>query len=547
MEIGGTGSGPSDTVVDIQDKITTPLISKVSLENESSHSQQAHNLIDDLSPIHTEGDFEESRVHLNRGQGGIASNPELLPSNKRSIQRQRSRRRSHMGFPGTGTFVYSKLRRSMDVAPQTFPSFTPTAGEEKPSTPGWCSPKSDLLAIADLFISSFLNILLVCIPLGIIADKLNWGPVCVFSLNFCGIIPLALMLGEVTEDLALRFGQVIGGLINATFGNVVELILSLVALQKGLFEVVQMSLLGSILSNMLLVLGCCFLFGGIYYHQQNFNQIANKVCNSLLFLSVIALVIPSALSFAQENSTTEQHRELEILYLSRGVAVLLAIIYICYLTFQLGTHNDLFSEEEGDHKHKSNNNNNNNDSNQNVDNDQENKKLSDSFKSSKRTESKEEAEDIPQFSLLAATFLLAAISVLVAVASEYLTDAINDLGTTSGVSQKFLSIIILPIAGNACEHLTAVIVAMKNKMDLSLGVAIGSSIQIAIFVIPVVVLVGWGTGKDMTLQFDTLGVISLTIAVIHANFITLDGVSNWLMGLELISTFLIIAFAFWFR
>eukprot|EP01023_Acetabularia_acetabulum_P031256 TRINITY_DN29392_c0_g1_i2.p2 TRINITY_DN29392_c0_g1~~TRINITY_DN29392_c0_g1_i2.p2 ORF type:complete len:163 (-),score=30.87 TRINITY_DN29392_c0_g1_i2:260-748(-) len=117
MEIGGTGSGPSDTVVDIQDKITTPLISKVSLENESSHSQQAHNLIDDLSPIHTEGDFEESRVHLNRGQGGIASNPELLPSNKRSIQRQRSRRRSHMGFPGTGTFVYSKLRRSMDVAP----------------------------------------------------------------------------------------------------------------------------------------------------------------------------------------------------------------------------------------------------------------------------------------------------------------------------------------------------------------------------------------------------------------------------------------------
>eukprot|EP01024_Parvocaulis_polyphysoides_P063574 TRINITY_DN734_c1_g1_i1.p1 TRINITY_DN734_c1_g1~~TRINITY_DN734_c1_g1_i1.p1 ORF type:complete len:513 (-),score=72.53 TRINITY_DN734_c1_g1_i1:254-1711(-) len=476
--------------------------------------------------------FEESSIQVNRIRSGVESNPELFSATPiRGFQKQnsRSRRASHLGVPGTGTFVYTKMRRSADMLPQNFPSNSSHGNSDKGvSSPGWCSPKSDLLAIKDLFISSILNVLLICIPLGAVAEKLHWGPVSVFSLNFCGIIPLALILGEVTEDLALRFGEVIGGLINATFGNVVELILSLVALQKGLYQVVQMSLLGSILSNMLLVLGCCFLFGGVYYHQQNFNQVANKVCNSLLFLSVIALVIPSALSYAQADSTSSKHLEFEILYLSRGIAILLAIIYICYLTFQLYTHQDLFHDEGGADK-------------------QEKEDGTEKVGQNGGEKVVEENEEQPQLSLVAAVILLAAISVLVAIASEFLTDAINDLGSDSGVSQKFLSIIILPIAGNACEHLTAVIVAMKNKMDLSIGVAIGSSIQIAIFVIPVVVLVGWATDKEMTLQFDTLGVISLTIAVIHANFITLDGVSNWLMGLELISTFLIIAFAFWFR
>eukprot|EP01025_Chloroclados_australasicus_P065646 TRINITY_DN8943_c0_g3_i1.p1 TRINITY_DN8943_c0_g3~~TRINITY_DN8943_c0_g3_i1.p1 ORF type:complete len:601 (-),score=50.05 TRINITY_DN8943_c0_g3_i1:230-2032(-) len=515
------------TVVEIheQDEKSTeksevPLVTKVGLRGDSSKWANAR-------ALGASGSYRETEVVHSTSFPRTKSSPEC-DMGQRVLRKNRSRRGSKIAIPGTGTMVYHReMRRSLE-GQMSFKRSSKTGSTssetEIVSPPGWFSPFSDLLAVRDLFLSSFLNILLLCIPLGVIADKVNWGPVAVFTLNFCGIIPLALMLGEVTEDLALRFGDVIGGLINATFGNVVELILSIVALQKNLYEVVQLSLLGSILSNMLLVLGCCFLFGGVYYRQQSFNQVANKVCNTLLFLSVIALVVPSALTFAQSDPDSS-YEHFEILRISRVTAVMLAALYICYLVFQLYTHRDLFAEDSNSKQKK-----------------QENEATS-------QGQGQEEAgeEEIPELSLVTAMLLLAGISIVVAIASEYLTDAIDALGTNGGVSRKFLSIIILPIAGNACEHLTAVIVAMKNKMDLSLGVAIGSSIQIAIFAIPVVVLVGWFTDKDMTLEFDSLGVISLTVAVIHANFITLDGVSNWLMGLELITTFLIIAVAFWFR
>eukprot|EP01025_Chloroclados_australasicus_P022131 TRINITY_DN22984_c0_g1_i2.p2 TRINITY_DN22984_c0_g1~~TRINITY_DN22984_c0_g1_i2.p2 ORF type:complete len:267 (-),score=10.92 TRINITY_DN22984_c0_g1_i2:812-1612(-) len=265
---------------------------------------------------------------------------------------------------------------------------------------------------------------------------------------------------------------------------------------------------------MLLVLGTCFFLGGIYYRQQRFSQTVNKVQTSLLFLSCIALIIPDTIRALQEDPDTILAENMK--NLSRIIAILLFLMYICFMVFQLGTHRFLFS----DLSHVKN-------------------------EETQRAEEPEEPEE-PALSIGAALIILTIISVLVAFISEYLIAALEELTKTQSVSQKFLSIILLPIAGNASEHLTAVFVAAKNKMDLSVGIAIGSSIQIAMFVLPVIVLFGWAIGKDLTLEFDGFGVLALTFSVIHTSFVAGDGVSNWLMGLELIATFLIIAIAFWF-
>ncbi|KAK9808608.1 hypothetical protein WJX72_000497 [[Myrmecia] bisecta] len=373
-----------------------------------------------------------------------------------------------------------------------------TIDNDEPA-PGLISPKSDATAIFHLFTTSYMNILLLCVPLGIAAHFFNWGAYATFILNFCALIPLALVLGEVTEDLALRFGETIGGLLNATFGNVVEMILSIAALTKGLYTVVAASLLGSILSNLLLVLGFCFLCGGTKYKQQSFNIQINKACCSLLFMACIALVIPTA---AKSLFTDEQLTEKSIIEVSRGTAIILALMYMCYLFFTLKTHASGPDEET--------------------------------------------ASDKPSLSLVAALGTLGGITVVVAAASEFLTGALEEVSKQSGLSEAFLGLIVLPIAGNACEHITAVFVAIKNKMDLAIGVALGSSIQIGVFVIPVVVVVGWGIGRPFALDFDPFIVLVLTLSVIHAYFVSSDGNSNWLLGVELIGVYVLISLLYFF-
>lgn len=372
-----------------------------------------------------------------------------------------------------------------------------TLEREDSEPPGLFSPKSDAKAIWAMITASWMNLLLFAIPVGIVAGMRGMNATLVFVSNFLSLIPLALILGEVTEDLAVRFGDTIGGLLNATFGNVVEMILSIAALQKGLYTVVATSLIGSILSNLLLVLGMCFLFGGIKHKQQTFNALANKVSSSLLFLACIAVIIPStAKVFYGEKIITEA----TLFNLSHAIAILLIGMYCCYLFFQLKTHVDCFTGEAN--------------------------------------------EDEPGLSLSGALSLLTIITLIVAVASEFLTGAIEAVSESSGLNQAFLGLIVLPIAGNACEHITAVFVAVKNKMDLAIGVALGSSIQIAIFVIPVTVIAGWVMGKHFTLDFDPFSVLMLTVSVILAYFVSSDGSSNWLLGLQLIGTYCLIAFVF---
>ncbi|KAG2499474.1 hypothetical protein HYH03_002421 [Edaphochlamys debaryana] len=372
-----------------------------------------------------------------------------------------------------------------------------------PVPPAWW--KSDLQALKEI-LSNWMNVLLVAVPLGLAAGYLKWDAAWVFSLNFLALIPLALVLGDVTEDLALRYGSVIGGLINATFGNIVEIILSVAALLNGLYGVVAASLLGSILSNLLLVLGCSFFFGGLYNKTQRFNATGNQASGSLLFLAALGFLIPTGAGLLFGGGADHNPQEV-VLGISRGTAVILLICYACYLGFQLYTHTDLFEDEPNEEG---------------------------------------EAQE-PMMTLFTSVAMLTAITVVVAMASEFLTSSLEEFSKSSGLGEAFLGTIILPIAGNACEHMTAVIVATKNKMDLSMGVAIGSSIQVALFAVPFAVVVGWATGHPFTLSFDPFSAMALMLSVAQTNFVTAGATSHWLLGVQLIALYVLISLAYFFK
>ncbi|KAG0325413.1 hypothetical protein BGZ99_000660 [Dissophora globulifera] len=351
--------------------------------------------------------------------------------------------------------------------------------------------------IKAVLFASKLNVLLIFFPLGIIADKLHWGDIPIFVLNFVAIVPLAKRYA--TEELALRLGQNLGALLNASFGNAVELILSVIALKSGQIDVVQASVLGSVLSNLLLVLGCCFIFGGIKFKAQTFNQTAAQTSASLLSLSCLSLLIPAAF----HATATEVDQTSNIQHLSYGVSIVLLIVYILYLFFQLKTHTHLYATEEDE-------------------------------------------EEEPLLPLWFSVVLLLIVTVIVAFCADYLVGSIGGLSEKWNISPTFIGLILLPIVGNAAEHVTAVSVAMKNKMDLAIGVAIGSSMQIALFVTPLMVIIGWGIGQPMTLFFNTFETCVLFVSVLIVNYLIQDGESNWLEGVMLICTYIIVAIAVYF-
>ncbi|KAF9431970.1 hypothetical protein BGZ76_011461 [Entomortierella beljakovae] len=344
-----------------------------------------------------------------------------------------------------------------------------------------------------------INILLVFVPIGIVAKYVHWNPVAVFILNFLAIIPLAKLLGYATEEIALRVGENLGALLNASFGNAIELILSIIALKQNKIEVVKASLLGSVLSNLLLVLGFCFVAGGIKYSAQTFNQTAAQTSASLLSLSCLSLLIPAA--FNATASSTDQMANIK--HLSYGTSIVLLIVYILYLFFQLKTHTHLYAT------------------------------------------SNLEEED-PVLPLWLSVVLLVAVTVVVAFSAECLVDSIDGLSASWNLPEVFIGLILLPIVGNAAEHVTAVTVAMKNKMDLAIGVAIGSSMQIALFVTPLMVIIGWGMDVNMTLFFNTFETCILFVSVLIVNYLIQDGESNWLEGVMLLSTYIIVAIAVYF-
>ncbi|KAF7350285.1 Calcium/proton exchanger [Mycena venus] len=401
-------------------------------------------------------------------------------------------------------------------------------------------------SLKTIFLSSWLNLLLPCMGACWI---LHWTEpdqdAAIFATGFLAIIPLAKLLAFATDELSLRVGQSLAGLINATLGNVVELIVAIIALTQCDLELVQSSLIGSVLSNLLLVLGMCFFVGGVKFSEQGFAIGAAQLNSSLLILSAIAVVLPAAYhqvipkASGLEFTAAADITQAQILKFSRGIALLMLFSYICFLIFQLGSHTEMYMDDSNDivkstaYKRKTP-----------IESDKT--QLQNMNVGSSEGTVEEDDTEHPQLNGWVCVGLLIVVGVFVAVTAEFFVDSINGLTASGPISKEFVGIILLPIAGNAAEHVSAVSVARKDKLTLSIGVAVGSAIQIALFVIPFIVTVAWMMGKPMTLLFDPFEAICLLLAVMTVNYVVQDGKSNWLEGMILMCLYGVLAIVFFF-
>ncbi|KAL2466692.1 Vacuolar cation/proton exchanger 5 [Abeliophyllum distichum] len=368
---------------------------------------------------------------------------------------------------------------------------------------------STLNSIKIVLFSSKLNLLASCGPLAIVVDKLTNHHGWVFFLSLLGIIPLAERLGWATEQLAFYTGPTVGGLLNATFGNATELIISMHAMKSGMLRVIQQSLLGSILSNMLLVLGCAFFSGGIVHcsKEQVFNKASAVMNSGLLLMAVMGLLFPAVLHFTH----TELHFGKSELLLSRFSSCIMLIAYGAYLFFQLTNEKNLYTpinEEETP------------------------------------MDGSSDDDEPPEISKWESITWLFILTSLISVLSEYLVNAIEGASVAMNIPVAFISVILLPIVGNAAEHAGAIMFAVKDKLDISLGVAIGSSTQIAMFGIPFCVVVGWIMGRPMDLNFQLFETATLFMTVLVVAFMLQEGTSNYFKGLMLLLCYLIVAASF---
>ena len=349
----------------------------------------------------------------------------------------------------------------------------------------------------------YLNFLLIFIPIAVLADLLQLNPVLVFALSALGIVPLAGVLGKATEELAVYAGSKVGGFLNATFGNAAELIITLVAVRAGLLEVVKASITGSILGNLLLVMGLSMLLGGLKHGIQRFDRLAAGNSSAMLALAVIGLGIPAVFSH-----TIDMVNHDAVEWLSIGVAGVLIVLYFLSLIFSFASNSRgaRGSLMPGD----------------------------------------EILEAKPEWSKRKAILVLLGATLLVVVMSEVLVGSIEASVKTLGLTEFFVGVIIVPIIGNVAEHLVAVQAALKNKMELSMEVAVGSSMQIALFVAPFLVFASIFLGNPMTLIFNQFELITLGAAVAISALISLDGRSHWMEGAQLLAVYAIIALAFFF-
>ncbi|PSR17986.1 calcium/proton exchanger [filamentous cyanobacterium CCP3] len=350
--------------------------------------------------------------------------------------------------------------------------------------------------------------LLLFIPISIAAERLEWGALAVFGLSALAIVPLAIWLSTATEELAVVTGPTIGGLINAVFGNATELIIALVALKAGLIGIVKASITGSILANLLLVLGLSMFFGGLRYKEQEFNRKVAGINGSTMALAVTAIVLP-----AMVINTSNIVEPVAISRLSLTVAAILILVYGLTLLFSLKTHSYLYdvgvSDLDGGHGEG------------------------------------EHGEGKPNIWLWIGVLLAATIGV--AVESEIFVGAVEETASSLGLTDLFTGVILLPLVGGAAEYVTAVRMAVKNNMDLSVSIAMGSSLLVALLVAPLLVIVGQLIGQPMDLNFGPFEAIAVVIAVAVVNLISQDGKSNWLEGVLLLSTFAILGASFFFH
>jgi Ca2+:H+ antiporter len=356
-----------------------------------------------------------------------------------------------------------------------------------------------------------LNLLLLAIPLTFYFRYIEHDQSMAFFSSLVAIMPLAFLMGRATEEIALRTSESLGGLLNATFGNAAEMIIAILLIYRAYQEtdaevemfyvhLVQASLIGSILGNLLLVMGLAFVWGGIHYTEQKFSETQVNSNGSLLLLAMIVLVVPSVFNYTVGG---EQGAE-GVSNLSHIAAIVLLLMYGLFLFFQFRTHVELFATETHDHEE-------------------------------------------PEMSQRDAIILLVTATVLVSWMAEILVHSVEAAAEEVGLPHLFIGVILLPLFGNAAEHFTAVSVAAKDKMDLSFAISMGSSTQIAVFVAPLMVLISWILEVPLTFDFGMLETVSAFLAVLIVNIIASDGKSNWLEGAMLLGAYAVLGAAFMFH
>ena len=354
-----------------------------------------------------------------------------------------------------------------------------------------------------------LNILLLAVPVTCYFAYVSHDESMAFFASLVAIMPLAFLMGRATEEIALYTSESLGGLLNATFGNAAEMIIALLAIYAAsqaasgsdtetlMVGLVQASLIGSILGNLLLVMGLAFLWGGINYSEQKFSDTQVSSNGSLMLLAMIVLIIPTV--FNSTVGGTEGEKGVE--QLSHIAAIVLLLLYGLFLFFQFRSHVDLFATETHHH-------------------------------------------EAPEMTKKDAIILLVVATILVSWMAEILVHSVEYAADDLGLPHLFIGVILLPLFGNAAEHFTAVVVAGKDKMDLSFAISMGSSTQIAVFVAPVMILVAWAMNVPLTFEFGMLETVAAFLSVLIVNVIAADGKSNWLEGALLLGTYVVLGAAF---
>lgn len=346
---------------------------------------------------------------------------------------------------------------------------------------------------------AFLIMIVIGLPLSIIGSFLNWPGAVLFAVYSLTIIALAGVMGRATESLAIVAGPRVGGLLNATFGNAVELMISIFALKAGLISVVLASLTGSVIGNLLLVGGLSFFVGGLKYKRQLFNVYdARHNSGLLMFAIIVAFIIPELFTFKMNDE--------QAMALSVGVSTILIILYFFALFFKLVTHRWVYPTRE---------------------------------------KKEDEEEELPEWTKWKAMIILALATIAVAFVSEKLVHTFEAVGEQFGWSELFIGVIIVAIVGNAAEHASAIIMAYKNKMDVAVEIAFGSTLQIAMFVTPLLVLISLFFPNQMALIFTWPEIVAMTSAVLLSIVIANDGESNWFEGLTMLAAYMIMGIGFY--
>jgi Ca2+:H+ antiporter len=364
---------------------------------------------------------------------------------------------------------------------------------------------------------SIIYFLLVFVPISVILDLVHADHLIIFIIAVIALIPLAKLIGDSTEHLSTHYGSTLGSLLNVTFGNAAEIIIAVVAINAGLIDLVKASITGAILGNIMLIFGLSMIAGGIRKKEQIFSRENAGLQSTMIFLAIIGLAIPTVLS-STILKPSEIENQLKIQFLSDALAIILLSVYIAGIVFTFFTHKHLFVSPQMEEEHKNHN-----------------------IETTTTTTTTTKHWDKKR-----AFFMLAISMVGVVVISEILVGSVEETSKQFGFGEVFVGAIIIGIVGNAAEHSSAIILARKGKIDLSIGIAAGSGTQIALFVVPLLVIFGIILNQPFTLEFTIYELVTLFLAAIILNLIAHDGRSNWFEGVMLTAVYIIIAMGFYF-